>query len=59
VSERAGFDFVLSELSLDEVGAKRDPRYMQWAVDVLDQLQIRVWVFALRPSSRRTSLPRR
>ena len=45
MNERAGFDFVLSEASLDEVGAKRDPRYMQWALDVLDQWQIRVWEY--------------
>jgi hypothetical protein len=45
VNERAGFDFVLSEASLDEVGAKREPRYLQWALDVLDQWQIRVWEY--------------
>lgn len=42
VNERAQFEFVLSENSLREVAAKRDARYTQWALDVLDVWQIRV-----------------
>jgi hypothetical protein len=42
VNERAMFDFVLSERSLDEVVEKRDPAYMRWALDVLAQWHLRV-----------------
>jgi hypothetical protein len=33
---RGAFEFALSAKSLDEVAAAADPRYMQWAHDVLD-----------------------
>lgn len=36
VNERAGFEFALSGNSLREVAGSRDPRYLQWAYDVLD-----------------------
>jgi hypothetical protein len=36
VNERAMFEFALSEHSLEEVAAKGDRRYLQWAYDVLD-----------------------
>ena len=42
VNERAMFDFVLSEGSIDEVLAKRDPKYTRWAYDVLDHWHLRV-----------------
>jgi hypothetical protein len=45
VNERAAFDFVLSAGSLDEVTAKRDSGYTQWALDVLDHWRIRVWEY--------------
>jgi hypothetical protein len=35
VNERAMFDVVLSEASLGEVVAKRDARYLRWALEVL------------------------
>ncbi len=36
VNERAMFEFALSGNSLREVADSRDPRYLQWAYDVLD-----------------------
>ena len=39
VNQRAGFEFALSECSLEEVQASGDPRYLQWAHDVLDHWQ--------------------
>jgi hypothetical protein len=34
VNQRAMFEFVITEASLQEVDAKRDPRFMQWVRDV-------------------------
>lgn len=34
--QRDAFEFALSERSLQEVVDRRDPRYLQWAFDVLD-----------------------
>lgn len=39
VNQRAGFEFALSERSLEEVRASGDPIYLQWAYDVLDHWQ--------------------
>lgn len=39
VNERAGFEFALSERSLNEVLDSGDRRYLQWAYDVLDHWQ--------------------
>lgn len=39
VNQRAGFEFALSERSLDEVRDSGDPKYLQWAYDVLDHWQ--------------------
>jgi hypothetical protein len=36
VAQRAPFEFALSHNSFQEVRAKADPRYLQWAFDVLD-----------------------
>jgi hypothetical protein len=36
ISERAPFEFAISNHSFDEVAAKNDKRYLQWAYDVLD-----------------------
>lgn len=36
VAERAPFEFALSHNSFAEVQGKKDPRYLQWAYDVLD-----------------------
>lgn len=42
INERAMFDFVLSDRSLDEVADKRDSAYAQWALAVLDHWHIRI-----------------
>ena len=39
VNQRAGFEFVVTEASLSEVSARREPLYLQWVLDVLD-----VWI---------------
>jgi hypothetical protein len=36
IAQRAPFEFALSHNSFQEVRAKADPRYLQWAFDVLD-----------------------
>ncbi|MBE0418254.1 MAG: hypothetical protein IBX63_10860 [Coriobacteriia bacterium] len=36
INERAPFEWILSEGSLDEAFDKRDPGHLQWAYDVLD-----------------------
>src|SRR5689334_11787765 len=36
VAQRAPFEFALSHNSFEEVRAKGDSRYLQWAFDVLD-----------------------
>jgi hypothetical protein len=40
VNERAGWQFVISAHSLDEVKAKADGRYLRWAYDVLDHWHV-------------------
>jgi hypothetical protein len=39
VAERAPFEFALSDNSFVEVARRGDPRYLQWAYDVLDHWQ--------------------
>ncbi len=36
ITERAPFEFAISNHSFDEVAAKNDKQYLQWAYDVLD-----------------------
>jgi len=39
VSQRAGFEFGLSERTLDEFRDSENPQYLQWAYDVLNHWQ--------------------
>lgn len=39
ISERAPYEFAISENSFSEVYAKNDPIYLRWAYDVLDHWQ--------------------
>jgi hypothetical protein len=45
IAERAPFEFALSRNSFTEVHAKEDPKYLQWAYDVLDH-----WLACLEAS---------